>query len=206
MNSVAKTAAIPFLKKITPKTVMGAIGFNLLTQNRPVPPKHLYDLFGVINGFKQKEDDKSEKGVWTQFKGQFRAVLPPDADGVILQFESGATHIPMLEDMILSTFQSGKAADERCQINIALRVGIVTAPENKPSMTGYEFDVQRLIPAEDAPEDPIVRLMQAAAKANPLKLLAPPQAPTPAATEAPQGAAQSEVGTPAHHKGGNKPK
>lgn len=203
MNTVAKTAAIPFLKKITPRSVTDALKFDLLNQNRPVPAKHLYDLFGVINGYKQKADEKSEKGVWTQFKGQFRAVTPPDADGVVQMFESGATHIPVLEDMILSTFQTAKATDDRAQIHVALRVSIVPAAPGKPSMTGYEYDVQRLLPAEDTAEDPIVRLMQAAAKANPPQLAGPAAgAPAPAPTPAPTPTQEmaGTAGKTQHHK------
>src|SRR5579863_3741723 len=123
MNAVAKTAAIPFLKKITAKTVTEARGINLLALNRPVPAQVLYDLFGTINGYKQKADDKNtEKGMWTQFKGRFRAVAPPDADGVILMWESGATHIPVLEDMILSTLQAAQEVDKRANVEIALRI------------------------------------------------------------------------------------
>lgn len=202
-KSVAKTAAIPFLKKITPKTVTEAVGFNLLTQNRPVPPRHLYDLFGVVSGVKQKADEKNEKGVWTQFKGQFRAVLPPDPEtGEILQFESGAAHIPMLEDMIFSAFQSAKANDDRAQVHIALRIAIVTAPDTKPSMTGYEFNVQRLIPAEDQAEDPIVRLMRASAEANkPAQITQDKPAAGTASTQAATAAAAAPDAKAPHHKG-----
>lgn len=188
MNAVVKTAAIPFLKKITPKTVTEAMGVNLLTLQRPVAGRVLYDLFGVINGYKQKADDKNaEKGVWTQFKGQFRAVAPTGE-----MWESGATHIPVLEDMILSSLQNAKESDPRSRVEIALRVAIKPSPENKPSMTGYEFDVQRLIPAAETASDPIVLLMQAAAKANPPQL-AGPEAVLKATDPKPEQAAE-------HHK------
>lgn len=166
MNAVAKTAAIPFLKKITPKSVSEARNIKLLELQRPVVAQVLYDLFGTINGYKQKADDKNtEKGVWTQFKGRFRAVSP---DGEM--WESGATHIPVLEDMILATLQAAQEIDKRANVEIALRISILPAPAGKPSMTGYEYDVQRLLPAAESASDPIVLLMQAAAKANPPQL------------------------------------
>lgn len=177
MNAVVKTAAIPFLKKITPKTVFAAVhpGKDILElgNTRPVPAQVLYDIYGQVNGYKQKADDKNEKGIWTQFKGRFRAVFVDPDTGEIKQWESGATHVPVLEDMILAAFQTAKDQDPRAHIEIALRVGIRPANPAKPSATGYEYDVQRLIPQEDTPQDPIVALMQAAAKANPPALAAP---------------------------------
>jgi hypothetical protein len=195
MNTVAKTAAIPFLKKITPKTVTEAIGKIVLTEmNRPVKAQVLYDLFGIVNGVKQKADDKSEKGVWTQFKGQFRAVYTDPETGEVFQFESGATHIPMLEDVIHSTLLSAKEQDQRAQLEIAVRVAITPAKPGKPSMTGYEYDVQRLLPQRDDVKDPIAQLIAESAKANPPRLAAPaspqpppptPESPAPEAPETP---------------------
>jgi hypothetical protein len=205
MNAVVKTAAIPFLKKITPKTVYAAAnpGKDILElgNSRPVPAQVLYDVFGQINGYKQKADDKNEKGIWTQFKGRFRAVVMDTSTGEARQWESGAMHVPVLEDMILAAFQTAKDQDPRAHIEIALRVGIVPANPLKPSATGYEYDVQRLIPQEDTAQDPIVALMQAAAKANPPKLAAPvvedkAADPQPASGTASVPAGQSET----HHK------
>jgi hypothetical protein len=201
MNAVVKTAAIPFLKKITPKTVTEAQKINLLALNRPVPAQVLYDLFGTINGYKQKADDKTDKGMWTQFKGRFRAVAPSGE-----MWESGATHIPVLEDMILATLQAAKELDPRSNVEVALRIAIVPASPTKPSMTGYEYDVQRLLPAVETATDPIVLLMQAAAKANPPQLAGssgpvqdPPQlAPAGLAavqeTKTPEGATDQGTG------------
>lgn len=159
MNAVVKTAAIKFLKKITPKTVTAEQGIDLMNMTRPVASQVLYDLFGYINGYKQKTNDL---GMWTQFKGQFRAVAPTGE-----MWESGATHIPVLEDIILSSLQAAKEADPRSRVELALRVMIVPATPGKPSMTGFEYNVQRLLPQNEGAEDPILLLMQAAAKANP---------------------------------------
>ena len=218
MNSVAKTAAIPMLRKITPKTVLEAQGRDItkLGDVRPVPSEILYDLFGQIVGFKQKADDKNEKGVWTQFKGRFRAVSPPDPKtGEVKMWESGATHIPILEDMILAQFITAKENDPRTQIEIALRVCIVTAKPGKPSMTGYEYDVQRLLPQTDTAQDPIVLMMQAAAKANAALLSGPetsgastnvwasdPPAQVEKSAEKPAAQVEKSAEKPAaHHKG-----
>lgn len=155
----APASAIPFLKKITPKTVTEAVGIDLLSLPRPVQGRVLYDLFGTISGYKQKADDKSEKGMWTQFLGRFQAVTP---DGEV--FDSGKTHIPVLEDIILATFMSAKESNPRTSMEVALRISIKPAPVGKPSMTGYEYDVQRLIAQSPSESDPIARLRAEAAK------------------------------------------
>lgn len=133
------TKAAKLLRKITPSTVTSELGVNLLALQRPVPAQVLYDLFGVVARTKQGQTDK---GPWLAFLGEFEAVTP---DGEI--FLSGKTHIPVLEDMLYSTLMQAQAKDPKATVQIALRIGLKPAPTTKPSATGYEFDVQSLVPA-----------------------------------------------------------
>lgn len=196
--SAVRTAAIPMLKKITPKTVCDKLygpGFLLkLGETRPVQARVLYDVFGVVNGVKQGE---TEKGTWVKFLGRFRAVGP---EGEIVA-ESGAMHIPVFEDMLHAAINEAKEHDPRARVEIAFRVGIVTAASGKPSATGYEFDVQKLVDTKQD-DDPIVRLMNEAAAANKPALPAPGTTTAdgpPSAAETPPPTAQN--GSTGHSRG-----
>lgn len=154
MNDEVRAAKM--LRKITPSTVTTEVGINLMQLQRPVQPQALYDLFGVVARTKQGQTDK---GPWLAFLGEFEAVTP---DGEI--FQSGKTHIPVLEDLLYASLMQAQEKDPKATLQIAIRVGIKTAPANKPSATGYEFEVQNLIPA--ATNNTIMALKQLAAKTS----------------------------------------
>lgn len=157
----APTGAAPrgkFLKKITPKTITDEIGVNLgdrkWVETELKGPMPLYDLFGIVVRTKTGHTDK---GDWLAFVGQFKAIT---ADGH--EFDSGRAHIPVLEDMIYSALTSAKEdGGEGAKVEVALRIGIRPAPKGKPSATGYEYDVQRLVETRSE-DDPIRRLMKEA--------------------------------------------
>jgi hypothetical protein len=141
-----------FLRKITPKTVTDEVGINLLALNRPVQAQELYKLYGRIQRTKMTTTTLGES---MGFLGDFRAVTP---DGK--RFMSGKAYIPVIDSMIYSSLQAAQDADQggdpKAVLQVAVSIGIKPAPTNKPSMTGYEFDVQMLTqPAED---DPLARL------------------------------------------------
>lgn len=177
MNASAtavKTAAIPMLKKITPKTVTDRIGLNLLKLREldggKVKARVLYDLYGVVTNVKT---GATTLGDWVKFQGRFRAVVTDQKTGEITaMFESPAAHIPNLEDMLHAHMLEAKAVDPRARAEVAFRIGIVPAPDGKPSATGYEYDVQRLVDVKND-DDPIVRLMNEASNANKPALPAP---------------------------------
>jgi hypothetical protein len=156
----ARRARPKFLKKITPKTVTDEVGINLGDREWVIlnvkAPMVLYDLYGTINRIKTGHTDK---GDWTAFVGRFQAVTP---DG--REFDSGKTHIPILEDILYSALTAAQETDPKAAIEIAIRVSVKPAPKEKPSATGYEYDVQRLIDARNE-ADPIARL-RAEASAN----------------------------------------
>ena len=154
-----------FLKKITPKTVTDEVGPDIKDREwiavhlkGPLP---LYDLYGLINRTKSGHTDK---GDWLAFLGQFKAVAPSGQE-----FESGKAHIPVLEDVIYSALAQAQAENEKAAVEVAIRVGIKPAPKDKPSATGYEYFVERLIETR-AENDPITRLMLEAKGAGPAAL------------------------------------
>jgi hypothetical protein len=194
MNTAADSAAPStrrarpkFLKKITPKTVTDEVGINLGDREWVIlnvkAPVVLYDLYGTINRIKTGHTDK---GDWTAFVGRFQAVTP---DG--REFDSGKTHIPVLEDLLYSALTSAQETDPKAAIEIALRVSVKPAPKEKPSATGYEYDVQRLIEARNE-SDPIARL-RAEANSN---LLPGPADSTSSSSPAPANGGVS-AGAPA---------
>lgn len=153
-TSVARRST--FLRKISPKTVCTELGVNLLTigNTRPVPSQLLYYLYGITGKIKTGQTDKGE---WMAFLGRFRAVSP-DKTRV---FESGTAFVPVLEDMIYSSMLQAQdpstGGDDKAQITFAVAIGIKPAPADKPSATGYEYDVQRLI-EQTAEGDPLTLL------------------------------------------------
>jgi len=161
MNAQAGSV-VPYLRKITPKTVCEKLGIDLLNLQRPVEPRVLYDLFGTVTRSALKTDKTGEKQPSIQFSGRFQAVSP---DGEV--FDSGVAYIPIMDNVLDAALKEAQSRDPKAQIGIALRVAIVTAPSGKPSATGYEFDVQRLIPTEQSADDPIMRLRAEAAKHAP---------------------------------------
>jgi len=182
MNAAANAVTAIFLKKITPKTVCEKVGLDLLSLQRPVEPRTLYDLFGEVNGV---STGSTALGEWIKFRGRFKAVTP---DG--REFDSGSTHIPgALGDMLHASLNEAKEKDERARIRIALRVGIVPAPTGKPSATGYTYDVQRIIQNAASEDDPIAQLRAEAAK----QLALP--APEASAGTAPVMAESAEAAT-----------
>lgn len=172
-----------FLRKISPKTVMDEVGVDLMNLPRPVQARVLYDLFGSTNRVKQGQTDK---GPWVAFLGEFQAVTP---DGEI--FDSGKAHIPVMEDILFMALAKAQEEDAKSTVNVALRIAIKPAPAGKPSATGYEFDVQSILPAKQSNTIAMLK-QQAAAHAG--LLPAPKTAPT-------QEVAGNEDGK-AHKRGG----
>lgn len=153
-----------FLKKITPKTISEncATPYDLLQLPRPngfVEDKHLYDLFGVING--QRQGQGTNGGTWVQFRGRFQAITP---EGEV--FDGGAAHIPVLENVISVALDEAKVAANggAVALEIACRISIKRAPAGKPSATGYIFAVESLIEKEVKADDPIQRMRNQAAQ------------------------------------------
>lgn len=170
-GSVTRTAAVPILRKITPKTICEAVGIDLMNLQRPVEGRVLYELYGHLHGSRIVPDKTGTKPDSIRFAGKFRAVTP---DGEV--FLSGVTFIPVLDDMIASSLAAAQQHDPKAFLELALQVAIVPARPGKPSMTGYEFDVQRLIPEEENADDPILKLQNRAKEAR--KLLAAPKSET----------------------------
>lgn len=170
MNSPVR-AANTFLKKITAKTVTDALGIDLLNLPRPVAPRHIYDLYGVIRDATLMPD-KSGQGRKDsiRFRGRFQAVTQES-----MEFDSPVTYIPGgMDEVLFDVLTTARTSNPEAVIHIALSIGIKTAAPGKPSMTGYEFDVQR-ITAQEAPQpdDPIQRLREQAAIVRQAKLAAP---------------------------------
>lgn len=173
MNSPVR-AANTFLKKITPKTVCDAIGFDLLNLQRPVAPRHLYDLYGIIRDA-TVIPDKSGQGRKDsiRLRGRFQAVTQ---EGI--EFDSPVTYIPGgMDDVLFEVLREAHTNNPEAVIHTALSIGIKTATPGKPSATGYEFDVQRITAQETPqPDDPIRRLREQAEIVRQARLEAPKEA------------------------------
>lgn len=158
MNAAANAMPkkIPFLKKITPKTMCDdVLGIDLAdrkwVETSLTSQLALYDLFGTITKTKVGHTDK---GDWTAFIGRFNACDPTTGEVIA---ESGKAHINVLEDLVYSTLVQAQEADPKAQVHIAIRIGIKPAPKGKPSQTGYEYWAERLTQTQAA-DDPIARL------------------------------------------------
>lgn len=183
-----------FLRKISPKTITEAIGeIDLLQLQRPVEARHLYDVYGQVRVATLIPDKTGQRKDSIRFAGKFKALTQ---DGYV--FESGRMFIPVFEEMIYSGLMDAQAIDKGAYIEIALSVGIMTAPTGKPSATGYEFDVQRLIQKAPTPDDPIERLIKEAAEQ---KKLAAPTAPAGATAEAAHAQTAGADATPTNANG-----
>lgn len=172
MNT-AVARSIPWVGKITPKSIAEKLGIDLLNLQRPVESRVLYDLFGTIVSCKVIPDRSGQgRADSVRFEGEFQAADPETGEAIA---ESARTFIPIMDKALQSALLNGKEHDPKARVAIGLRVAIVTAPKDKPSATGYEFDVQRIIPQERRPEDPIEQL-KALARAHALALQGPKQA------------------------------
>lgn len=174
----------PFVRKITPKSVSEILGINLLQLQRPVQPRNLYDLVGIVMGATIKADKSGTKADSVQFRGEFNAL---DCETGQILCESGVMYVPVMDSVLYTTVRTALAADPKAQIAVALRVAIKTAPADKPSMTGYEFDVQRIIPQNHQEDTPMQRLRQLA-RQNAVALPAPGTVPRPVGGIASSGA------------------
>ncbi len=159
-----------FLRKITPKEVTEKIGeIKLLELPRPVESRMLYSIYGVARQAKVLPDKSGTgKKDAIRFEGQFKAITPDE-----YVFESPRCFIPVLEDYLYSALISAQEQEPGAYLEIAFSIGIDAAPVGKPSATGYEFNVQRLIQSAPKKDDPIERLI---AEANAQKKLAAPTA------------------------------
>lgn len=202
-----------FLKKITPKFVTEAMNqteppekrINLLGLQRPVEPRHLYDIYGIIRTATIVADKSGTKADSVRFSGKLKAYTPPDENGEQYIFESGQTFIPVLDSYLYSSLKSAQEVESGAYLEVALSVGIKTADPTKPSMTGYEWEVQKLISQQPTVDDPIERL-RLEAKNQQLALAAPKAevpapaggTPNPTSSGAPIGSATSNSnGAPA---------
>jgi hypothetical protein len=169
-----------FLKKITPKFVTEAMNqallptehINLLQLPRPVQPRHLYDLYGILRVATIVEDKAGVKAASVRFSGKLKAYTPADENGEQFVFESGQAFIPVLDTYLYSALKSAQEAEAGAYLEVALSIGYKEADPTKPSMTGYEWDVQNLITQAPRSDDPIERL-RAEAKSQALLLSAP---------------------------------
>ncbi len=175
------TKNVPFfLKKITPKFVTEAMNqsepeatqIHLLALTRPVQPRHLYDLYGVIRVATVVPDKSGTKQDSVRFSGKVKAYTPPDENGEQYIFESGQCFIPVLDSYLYSSLKSAQEIEPGAYLEVALSIGIKTADPSKPSMTGYEWEVQKLIAQQPTVDDPIERL-RLEAKTQQLALAAP---------------------------------
>jgi hypothetical protein len=189
------TKNVPFfLKKITPKFVTEAMNqsepeadqIHLLALPRPVQPRHLYDLYGVIRTATIVPDKSGTKQDSVRFSGKLKAYTEANTDGEQYIFESGQAFVPVLDSYLYSSLKSAQEVEPGAYLEVALSIGIKTADPSKPSMTGYEWEVQKLISQQPTADDPIERL-RLEAKNQQLVLAAPKEAvsasPTPSATQ-----------------------
>jgi hypothetical protein len=175
MRPVAKPVLnVPyFLKKITPKLVTEAVGdINLLNLTRPVEARHLYDLFGTIRFATIVPDKSGTKKDSVRFSGKLKAYTPPNEDGEQYIFESGQAFIPVFDEYMYTSLKDAQAIEPGAYLEIALSISIKPAEAGKPSMTGYEWEVQKLIAQQPGVDDSIERLRREA-KAQQLALSGP---------------------------------
>jgi hypothetical protein len=168
-----------FLKKITPKSVTQAVmladpknGIDLLNLSRPVEPRLLYEVYGIIRVATIVPDKSGTKKDSVRFSGKLKAYTPPDENGEQYIFEAGQTYIPVLDEYLYSALKSAQESEPGAYLEAAFSVSIKAADPTKPSMTGYEWDVQKLISQAPSADDPIERL-RLEAKAQQLALAAP---------------------------------
>jgi len=181
-----------FLKKITPKFVTEAIGeINLLEMPRPVEAQELYQIFGHVRHATVVADKSGTKKDSVRFSGKFKAFTPPDANGEQYIFESGQTFIPVLDEYLYSTLKSAQEVEPGAYLEIAFSVGLKPAAAGKPSMTGYEWEVQKLIAQAPNPDDPIERL-RAEAQNQALRLAGPADSTSKESVAETNGAGASE--------------
>lgn len=192
-----------FLKKITPKFVCDAMNqsepsdkqIHLLQMQRPVEPRHLYDLYGVIRVATIKQDKTGEKPDSVRFSGKLKAYTSADENGEQYIFESGQTFIPVLDSYLYSALKSAQEVEPGAYLEVALSIGMKTADPGKPSMTGYEWEVQKLITQQPTADDPIERL-RLEAKNQQLALAAPQKTDVPTAGATSESAGTLAGGTP----------
>jgi hypothetical protein len=168
-----------FLKKITPKFVTEAVksadpanGIDLLNLTRPVEPRLLYELYGTIRFATIVADKSGTKKDSVRFSGKLKAYTPPNEAGEQYVFESGQTFIPVLDEYMYSALKEAQLVEPGAYLEVALSISIKPADPTKPSMTGYEWDVQKLITQQPTKDDPIERL-RLEAKNQQLALAAP---------------------------------
>lgn len=194
-----------FLRRITPKFVVEAMNraepeskhMDLLNLPRPVKEQLLYELYGTIRVATIVPDKTGQRNDSVRFSGALKAYTPPDEKGEQYIFESGKAYIPVLEEYLYSALKSAQEVEPGAYLEIALAIGMKPAEAGKPSMTGYEWDVQKLIATQPTKDDPIERLRQEA-KAQQLRLAGPTAsaAPQTEPSPAPNGRATSNGSVP----------
>lgn len=195
MNASSAPSRPKFLRKITPKTVSEEVGINLLALARPVEARELYKLYARIASTKMTTTTLGES---MGFLGDFRAVTP---DGK--RFMSGKAYIPVMDSVLYSALCNAQDADAggdpKAVLQTAVSIGIKPAPANKPSMTGYEFDVQIL--TEPNEDDPLERL-ERDTQAKQLALAGPAAGTSTESNGATSGAPLADApSSPPSHRG-----
>jgi len=147
-------------------------GIDLLNLPRPVQPRLLYEVYGIIRVATIVPDKSGTKKDSVRFSGKLKAYTPPDENGEQYIFEAGQTFIPVLDEYLFSALKSAQEVEAGAYLEAAFSISIKPAEAGKPSMTGYEWDVQKLISQAPSADDPIERL-RLEAKAQQLALGAP---------------------------------
>lgn len=194
--SPAVASVIPYLRRITAKSVAELRGIKLLELPRPVKAQDLFDLVGTVFSSKVMPDRTGTKNDSVRFSGEFQAC---NIDTGEVYAESGICYIPVMEAVLHTTVQNAIAADPKARLALALRISIKPAPSDKPSATGYEFDVQRLIPTERKQDDPITQLKNMA-KQHRAALLAPASTPVPVQTDVEDDAEPAKAAVGKHRR------
>lgn len=152
------------LRKLAPATVCPDKLKRLDIEGAPTEVM-LYDIYGIAV---KTRAGKTDKGEWTQFKGQFEAVTE---DGEV--FGSGACFVPQpFEDMLFGQLAQAQEADPKATVQFACRVSIVPPVKGKPSATGYEY---RCMPLVEAAESSPVAALRNLVKEKRSLLAAPKQ-------------------------------
>jgi hypothetical protein len=142
------------LRKISPATVCPDLLKRLDVDGAPAEVV-LYDIYGMTNKVKS---GSSEKGEWTQFRGEFEAVTP---DGEV--FVAGGCFLPEpIQSMLHSQMSQAQVEDKNASVKFAVRVSIVKPAKGKPSVTGYEYRVKPIIESNE--ESPLKALREAVAE------------------------------------------
>lgn len=118
-----------YIRKITPKTVMGKI----VAPEKGSKPVFQYAVYGTADAVKQGE---SNYGTWFAFTGNFEANRH---DGEI--FRASVLFLPEpLQSILIDKLQDGMSVD--------VAVAVLVKPSDSP--TGYEYVCQPLVETQSS--------------------------------------------------------